>query len=64
MIIETYDFSEITKKYFLNNFIISLIYISNNEIRVLSKIYNEKNEIIKNNSFKNLDLNNDKDFIF
>ncbi len=63
-IIETYDFSEITKKYFLNNFIISLIYLSNNEIKVLSKIYTEKNEIIKNNSFKNLDLNNDKDISF
>ena len=63
-IIETYDFSEITKKYFLNNFIISLIYLSNNEIKVLSKIYNEKNEIIKNNSFKNLDLNKDKDISF
>ena len=63
-IIETYDFSEITKKYFLNNFIISLIYLSNNEIKVLSKIYNEKNEIIKNNSFKNLDLKNDKDVLF
>ena len=63
-IIETYDFNEITKKYFLNNFIISLIYLSNNEIKVLSKIYNEKNEIIKNNSFKNLDLNKDKDISF
>ena len=63
-VIETYDFSEITEKYFLNNFIISLIYISNNnEIKVLSKMYNKKNEIIKNNSFKNLNLNNDKDII-
>ena len=63
-IIETYDFSEITKKYFLNNFIISLIYLSNNEIKVLSKMYNEKNEIIKNNSFKNLDLKNNEDILF
>ena len=63
-VIETYDFSKITKKYFLNNFIISLIYISNNEIKVLSKMYNKKNEIIKNNSFKNLDLNIDKDIIY
>ena len=64
-VIETYDFREITKKYFLNNFIISLIYINNNnEIKVLSKMYNKKNEIIKNNSFKNLNLDNDKDFIF
>ena len=64
-VIETYDFREITKKYFLNNFIISLIYINNNnEIKVLSKMYNKKNEIIKNNSFKNLDLNNEKDIVF
>ncbi len=62
--LETYDFSEITKKYFLDNYIISLIFRSKSEIRVLNKIYNEKNEIIKNNSFKNLDLNNDKDLIF
>ena len=60
-IIETYNFDEISKKYNLNNYIISLIFKSNNEIRVLSKIYYEKNEIIKNNSFQNLDLNNDKD---
>ena len=63
-VIETYDFNEITKKYFLSNFIISLIYISNNEIKVLSKMYNKKNEIIKNSSFKNLNLNNEKDFVF
>ena len=59
--IETYDFSEITKKYYLNNYIISLIFKSNNNIRVLSKIYNDKNEIIKNNSFQNLNLDNSDD---
>lgn len=59
--IESYNFNEITKKYDLNNYIISLIFKSNNEIRSLSKIYYEKNEIIKNNSFQNLNLNNDKD---
>ena len=58
--IETYDFREITKKYFLKNSIISLIFKSNNEIRVLSKIYYEENEIIKNDSFQNFDLNNEK----
>jgi len=59
--IEAYDFSEITKKYYLDNYIISLIFKSKNNIRVLSKIYNDKNEIIKNNSFQNLNLNNDED---
>ena len=62
--LETYDFSEITKKYFLDNYIISLIFRNKSEIRVLSKIYNEKIEIIKNNSFKNLDLNNVEALIF
>ena len=59
--LETYDFEEIIKKYDLNNYIISLIFKNNNEIRVLSKIYNDKSEIIKNNSFQNLNLNNDQD---
>ncbi len=59
--LETYDFEEIIKKYDLNNYIISLIFKNNNEIRVLSKIYNDRSEIIKNNSFQNLNLNNDQD---
>ena len=62
--IETYDFSEITKKYYINDYIISLIFKSNNEIRVLSKIYNDKNEIIKNNSFQNLNFNDVEDLYF
>ena len=62
--IETYDFNEIVKKYYMNNYIISLIFKSNDEIRVLSKIYNEKKEIIKNNSFQNLNLSNDEDLSF
>ena len=59
--IETYDFSEITKKYYLNNYIISLIFKTDDKIRVLSKIFNEENEIIKNNSFQNLNLDNSDD---
>ena len=62
--IETYDFNEIVKKYYINNYIVSLIFKSNKEIRVLSKIYNEKKEIIKNNSFQNLNLDNDEDLDF
>ena len=59
--IENYNFSEITKKYFLNNYIISLIFIGNNEISVLTKIYNDNNEIIQNNLFQNLNINNIED---
>ena len=62
--IETYDFNEITKKYFVKNSIISLIFKSNNEVRILTKIYNNKNEIIKNNSFKNINIDNETDLNF
>ena len=63
-VIETYDFNEITKKYFLKNSIISLIFKDKNEIRILSKIYNDKNEIIKNNTFKNINIDNETDLNF
>ncbi len=62
--IETYDFNEITKKYFLNNSIISLIFKGKNEVRILTKIYNDKNEIIKNDTFKNLNIDNETDLNF
>ena len=63
-VIETYDFNEITKKYFLNNSIISLIFRGKNEVRILTKIYNNKNEIIKNDTFKNIDIDNETDLNF
>ncbi len=62
--IETYDFNEITKKYFLKNSIISLIFKGNNEVRILTKIYNDKNEIIKNDTFKNMNIDNETDLNF
>ncbi|WP_440938947.1 hypothetical protein [Candidatus Pelagibacter sp.] len=60
-VIETYDFNDITKKYFLKNSIICLIFRGNNEVRILTKIYNDKNEIIKNNTFNNIDIYNESD---
>ncbi|ARJ48127.1 hypothetical protein [Candidatus Pelagibacter sp. RS39] len=63
-VIETYDFNEITKKYFLKNSIISLIFKDKNEIRILTKIYNDKNEIIKNDTFKNINIDNKTDLNF
>jgi len=63
-VIETYDFNEITKKYYLKNSIISVIFKGNNEVRILTKIYNDRNEIIKNNSFKNINLDNETDLDF
>ena len=63
-VIETYDFNDITKKYFLKNSIISLIFKDKNEVRILTKIYNDKNEIIKNDTFKNINLDNETDLNF
>ncbi|MBD1140214.1 hypothetical protein IDH15_03000 [Pelagibacterales bacterium SAG-MED38] len=63
-VIETYDFNEITKKYFIKNSIISLIFRGNNEVRILTKIYSDKNEIIKNNTFKNMNIANETDLNF
>ena len=56
--IEEYDFKEILNKYNLSDSIISLIFKSENELRVLSKINIQNNLTIKNQSFMNLDLEN------
>ena len=63
-VLENYDFNEITKKYFLKNSIFSLIFTGNDEVRILTKIYNDKNEIIKNNSFKNISIEDETDLNF
>ena len=61
--IEKYNFEQIIKKYFLDYSIISIIFKNNNNINVLSKIKIKDKEIILNNTFKNLDLENKKDLI-
>ena len=61
--IEKYNFEQIIKKYFLDYFLISIIFKNNNNINVLSKIKIKDKEIILNNTFKNLDLDNKKDLI-
>jgi hypothetical protein len=58
--IEKYDFKEITDKYSLNDSIIALIFKKENDIRILSKIRIEDNINIKNQSFLNVDINDDK----
>ena len=59
-IIEEYNFQEIIKKYDLNNSIIALIFKDKNELRILSRIINNNNVVLKNLSFENFDLENDK----
>ena len=57
-VIESYDFEEILEKYFLNHSIITLIFRSNNEIKVLSKININEITILKNYTFENISLDN------
>jgi len=57
--IEQYDFKEITSKYNLENSIIALIFKEKKKIRILSKITNKKDVLIKNQSFSNLELDDD-----
>ncbi len=56
--IENYDFEKIIKKYFLENSIIAIFFKNEDEITVLSKIKIKENQVIKSNSFKNIDLSN------
>ena len=54
--IEQYDFKEITGKYNLENSIVALVFKDKKKIRILSRITNKKDVLIKNQSFSNLDL--------
>ena len=57
--IEQYNFKEIIDKYYLDDSIITLIFKNNKETRVLSRIIFKENIILKNQSFKDLDINNE-----
>ena len=57
-IIEQYDFKEITKKYFLKNSIITLIFINDNEVRILSRITSKNDIKLNNKTFLGVDLKN------
>jgi len=60
--IEDYDFKELIKKYDLEDYIITITFIKENELRVLSKI--NFNNVLKldNQIFPNIDLMKEEDF--
>tara|TARA_B100000795_G_C22773524_1_gene428964 strand:- start:623 stop:1702 length:1080 start_codon:yes stop_codon:yes gene_type:complete len=60
-IIEDYDFKEIIKKYNLENYIITIIFKNNEEIRVLSKINFDQIMDLNNLTLKNINLDSDTD---
>ena len=57
--IEEYDFKEVISKYNLEDSIITLIFKGKNGARVLSKMNIQNNIKIKNQSFSNLDINDE-----
>ena len=57
--LENYDFKKIIQKYNLDNYIISIIFKNNDEIKILNKIYFNEKEDLKNLTL-NLDLNEEK----
>tara|TARA_B110000027_G_scaffold125024_1_gene142088 strand:- start:94 stop:1059 length:966 start_codon:yes stop_codon:yes gene_type:complete len=60
--IETFDFINLIKKYDLKDYIISIIYKNNNEIKILSKIYFDNSLKINNQTYLNINLTNKNDF--
>ncbi len=58
--IEKYNFEEIIKKYYLDNSIIALFFKNKQNVRVLSKISIKNNLKLKNQTFKNIDINDQK----
>ena len=60
--IEDYNFKEIIKKYDLSDFIITIIYKSNNQLRILSKIQLNNSFKINNQTFNDININSQEDF--
>ncbi len=58
--IEQYDFKEITEKYYLNDSIIALIFKNNDELRILSRIKIKNNLILKNETIKGINIENNE----
>ena len=54
--IENYDFSKIINKYFLNDYVITLLFQDSDQLRVLSKINFNKKNFIDNKTFTDLKL--------
>ena len=54
--IENYDFSKIINKYFLNDYVITLLFQGSDQLRVLSKINFNKKNFIDSKTFTDLKL--------
>tara|TARA_B100001057_G_scaffold299881_1_gene300017 strand:+ start:2417 stop:3496 length:1080 start_codon:yes stop_codon:yes gene_type:complete len=59
--IEQYNFKDVIEKYNLEDSIVSLIFINKEEIRILSKILINDKEILKNQTFSNVNIYDEDD---
>ena len=59
--LEDFDFSQISKKYNFEDFIIIIVFKNNQEVRVLNQIVFNNNQNLKNFKFKNINFENLKD---
>ena len=57
--LENFDFQKIIKKYNLDDYIITIVFKNNEEVRILNKISFNGEENLKNIRFKDLSLNNE-----
>ena len=60
--VETYDFINLITKYDLKDYIISIIFKNEDEVKILSKINLNNSLKIKNQKYSEIDLTNEKDF--
>ena len=60
--VETYDFINLITKYDLKDYIISIIFKNEDEVKILSKINLNNSLKIKNQKYSKIDLTNEKDF--
>ncbi len=60
--IEDYDFKDLIKKYDLEDYIITIIFKNQNELKVLSKINLNNSFKVHNQIFKKIDLENEESF--
>ena len=60
--VETYDFMNLITKYDLKDYIISIIFKNEDEIKILSKINLNNFLTVKNQQYSKIDLTNEKDF--
>ena len=59
--LENFEFNEIVKKYNLENYIISIIFVGSDQTRLLNKISFDNKKTLKNIPVKNIDFNNNNE---